>query len=196
MPTGRSAQPGTGESLREQSDAGHAMEERHMATVDELQKQLAEGSMTQDQYFQRIGDLFDQELANLQGDLGEQGNESAAAGVPVGIGQVSGLAQQRFENKLAQRNAAQAPIAGPVGGPAAPGGKLPPLQGRDELLFGPTSRPMEDPSTGQNRVTPGKAPMAAEIRRVLPYLARLAQEPGAPPQLVLLVNLLAQQGDT
>ena len=58
----------------------------------------------------------------------------------------------------------------------------------DELLFGPTTRP--DDRMGNSGRTP--QPLAPRnIERNLPYLIEAARQPGAPPELVSFVRILA-----
>ena len=179
--------------LRTQVDEGRGLHEQNMQTVEQLQSKLFAGEMTQQEYDQAIGGLFDSELANLQGDLAEQGRPGEAGGIPVGIGQLAGVAQRRFEAKLyGQTNARQGPMMSPPGGDQQISQQP---TGTDELLYGQTSRPDEAANTGINRIVPGRNPMPTGLKGSLPELVRMARSPDAPPQLLMLVQLLAHYAE-
>jgi hypothetical protein len=59
----------------------------------------------------------------------------------------------------------------------------------EELLFGPTMRPNDVP--GQNGVKYGKPRPSKQMEGHLKTFAEAAREPGAPPELLQFVRLLA-----
>lgn len=69
---------------------------------------------------------------------------------------------------------------------------LPQVSGDEEFLFGPTDRLEEPVTAGLNRLNLGKTPIPKELLRDLPALVRAAMSPDAPPQLIMLVNLISE----
>lgn len=154
-----------------------------MDVVGDLQGALANGDITQEQYDQAIGAMFDQQLQQLQGDLKEQGRPGAAAGVPVGIGVAEGADQEAMQQD-------------PGFSPVAPNGvtlqqpnrpKPPKMQGDDALLYNsPTFRPNEAVNTPVSRNTP----VPDAVFNAIPALLEAAKDPDAPPALRALLDLL------
>lgn len=198
MPKEQGVTPEALQQLREQTSAANKLHEQNMNTVSDLQQQLYAGQISMKQYDDAIGQLFDNEMQNLAGDIQAQGRD--ASGIPTKLGELSGVAQQRYEAKMYARMNKPTPGDAVVAGPATTGPittskPLPPLSGTDALMFGPTDRPTESPNAGINRRSPGDTPMPANLVQDLPRLARLAMAPDAPPQLVMLVQMLAHYAE-
>jgi hypothetical protein len=66
---------------------------------------------------------------------------------------------------------------------------LPPPQGTDDLLFGPSSRPMEPPTAGGNILSKPQPP--EHLGQYIPALRAATADPSAPPLLHNLLALLA-----
>lgn len=174
-PQGSAAQVGA------QSGQARDLAESQQSTINDLRQALAVGDITQEQYNDAVGQLFDARLAQLQGDLQEQGRPQAAAAVPVGIGTSS----------------APAPAPGPTPFGPPPQGvalegqnqgvPLAPLTEDESLLAGPTARPGESVTGPSIR---GRVP--PEVLAAIPALLEAAKDPDAPPAVRALLQLLDQ----
>lgn len=172
-------------NLRRQDKEQNALEGEQMTVVGDLQGALANGDISQEQYDDAIGAMFDQQLTQLAGDFEEQGRPEAAAGVPVGIGVAEGREQRQM-----QRPGQESPVAPPRG--VQFGGRQKPqapLSGDDALLYGTgTYRPNESVTTPSRSVE-----VPDEVFNAIPALLEAAKDPDAPPALHALLELLNYQ---
>jgi len=172
------AAPGSPAQVGQQSAAGHALYERQMSTVDQLQTALAAGDISQEQYDDAVGQLFDAQLQQLQRQLQAQSKAGAAAAVPVGAG-VSDQPPSAGANPFTPPEGVTFAPAGGNRPQGAPPGDL-------GLLAGPTSRPDESVTTP----APQSGTVPDAVLQNIPALIRAAQDPDASPAVKALLRLL------
>lgn len=173
------------ETLRQQTDAARALREKGMNTVDKLQTALANGQISEDDYYNAVGGLFDQQLKQLQGDLREQGRGKEAQDVPVGIGRAD--TPRQTARVLRDESSPFDPPQGVQFDDGRQQPALPKLNEDDELLFGPSDRPEQSVTTPHSV---GTASIPQEVYTGLPALLEAAQDPDAPPAIRALVRML------
>src|SRR5688572_3337958 len=79
-PAGSAAQVGA------QSGEARDLANTQQSTIDDLRTALSQGDISKAEYDRAVGELFNARLAQLQGDLIEQGRPEAASSVPLGLG--------------------------------------------------------------------------------------------------------------
>ena len=167
--------------LSQQLGAGERLAAEQTAPIEDLQRRLAAGEITQEEFDSEIGGLFDERLALLSEQLEAQGKERLAAEArgqaaqePTTVGQTT-----PEEFAAAQRQAG--------GGIISPVSRFRPSGEDEEILFGGV-RPEEEaaaPAFVRGRVAP-----PADLYTWLPFLLEAALAPDAPPQLRVLLEML------